>query len=495
MSKKLIIETVAGNTIIDADSYVGSDLNGNLFAKRASDINVGEKLYFEKEAIHKTLEDIETDLMESPRYRTARNSLFVQKDGKEQTALSYHLNNSPMLKNLKEEEKISKLHEAIGGKVTRQTVKNWISGETVMPELENLGLLVNISPELKDYYEGFQQKKGGLAYPLYDLYVNIRQGIMRYVAEAKGKGNGEKKEQIKPLQNISLDHEIKIVVDKYFNEISDQLISARVTGIKEIERNGALKLAGENQERLRKGVVRINPARKIEFLEKNKINETKLIDMENDKGVLENILARYFDRLLKGRYNIDLPHRYVAHSISQNRLQKLVDVRNKTLFGMHPLIPEKKEAKQKEMAEIFDKFRNDNKRLENINHLLEQTANVDEHNTIEIIANNINAICNSIPPTYIKYIETNKELWEKLSRVVTQNKDAYMKLKQWHDRKIIDSKKLQKELKDSYGLDTSITRKYESYYCIEEDDISTIEEEKAVLKKYKMEDLIPKVFG
>lgn len=116
MSKKLIIKTVAGDTIVDAYSYVGSDLNGNLFAKRASDINVGEKLYFEKEAIHKTLEDIENDLMESPRYRTARNSLFVQKDGKEQTALSYYLNNSQMLKNLKEEEKISKLHEAIGGK-------------------------------------------------------------------------------------------------------------------------------------------------------------------------------------------------------------------------------------------------------------------------------------------------------------------------------------------------------------------------------------------
>ncbi|NOQ37722.1 hypothetical protein GQ472_02430 [archaeon] len=202
MGKKILITTVAGNTIMDSDSYIGSDINGNLYAKKAFEINIGEKLYFKKEAIEKTLDDIENDLMESPRYKVARSCLFIE----EQTALSYHLNNSHKLMNLDDEEKVLVIYDLVKDNIkSRQTVKNWLSGNVIMPkDKQVLTLLSEIAPELESYKNVFLAEDitkkemidgieieihyGHERYNLYDLYINIRRGIMHYLAPAKGEG-------------------------------------------------------------------------------------------------------------------------------------------------------------------------------------------------------------------------------------------------------------------------------------------------------------------
>lgn len=511
MSKKLLIETVAGNTIVNADSYVGSDLNGNLFAKRASDINIGEKLYFEKEAIHKTLDDIEKDLMESPRYRTARNSLFVN----EQTALSYHLSNSPALKNLNEEERISKLYEAIGKKVTRQTVKNWVSGETVMPELENLELLVQVAPELKSYYEALSEKieapekinvdekeflvQYGAKYPLYKLYTNIRQGIMRYVAEAKGKGNGEKKEHKKPLESISLGYEIKIVVDKYFNEISDQMISARVTGIKEIERKDALETASENHEKLRKGVVRLK-SEKQDFLKENDLKSTSLSEIMNELAGFEYTVGKFAKRIVKDKIDGDISER-TGYWATEVLIREMLSPRNKKFYEprywMKEEFEEKLELSSKEEAKRLIKKGLEEreeyvKTFEGMGKELKDAMTQEEHEIFEKLMHPMDMIVNSFPQAYMKFIEIDREIMQ------IPEKPIYKSMQQFNKR-IAEHKRLAKELKDVYGMDDNHFKNKKRFGEDVEEGLQGIaltdEDGKASLKKYRLSDLIPKIFG
>lgn len=509
MSKKLLIETTAGNTIVDVDSLVGSYVSGkNVFVKPAKDVNIGEKVSFEKQFVYKTLQDIEKDLLDSPRYRAARNRLYVKNEAKEQTAISYILNNTLLLKGLNENEKINKLYEVMGKKVTKQTVKDWLSGETVMPEFENLGLILNVFPELdtipsndetearlhiyrkmmlNDFYDGFKRKKeDGLAYPLYDLYMNIRRGIMRYVAEPKGKGDGEKKEHKKTAENVPLSPEIDIVVKKYFDDVSDKIISARVTGIKEIESKEALKLTGEKHEKLKKGVVKIKPENKREFLEKNGLNEVSLVDILNDFHSISYVSGKYVKNIVKEKFNKDIGEK-VASFIFTEKIMKNLNPKYKPLVQIGLKIHSK---------ENIEKFKEGLKNIQWLGGALENLISIDEHNIVESISSLQANIVQTFPDTYLSYAECFAEISDAYKSSIISGRLSIPKRD--YDKKMNERKKIKKELQDVYGLKGENISKVKAFASdFENDELTPITDEdgKNVLIKYGMEELIPKIFG
>lgn len=522
MGKKLLIETTAGNTIVDDDSIVGSYVSGkNVFVKPAKEVNIGEKVFFEKQFIYKTLSDIEKDLLSSPRYGAARNSLYVKNEGeKEQTAISYILNNTHLLKGLNENEKINKLYEVMGKKVTKQTMKNWLSGETVMPEFENLGFILTVFPELdpipsndetearlhiyresmlNDFYDGFKRKKeDGLAYPLYDLYMNIRRGIMRYVAEPKGKGEGEKKERKMPLESVSLTPEIDIVVKKYFDDVSDKIISARVTDIKEIEREKALKVPQENYEKLRKGIVKLTPAKKQEFLSENGLNEVSIIDLLNDFSSLEYVIGKYVTKL-----SFKYPVSYGGSPVSLgNEESGLATVSEKIRMCISPLIrplyvysgterPFSKEAIEQDKRIVED--------VKTIYSQLEQSMNINEFNLMEKLIESINIVGSGLPSKYFKWRQNEIDMYSFFASQVVGGKSLndITKTKKYNEFAAIDAK-MEMEFKKEYGLDFSKSpiKSFKGNVESKKENMRITDEDgKAFLKKYGLSDLIPPIFG
>lgn len=494
MSKKIVI-TAAGNTIFDEGDIVASAIGKNVLFKPVKDLNVGELVCYDSQYIDKTLEEIEPDLYkDSARYRAAKNSLH--KDG--QTALSYYLNNSTLLKGLNEDEKTDKLHDFVGKKVTKQTVKDWLSGKTVLPEPENLGLIADIHPELKDFYEGFQKKKEGLAYPLYDLYNIIRRGLTHYFAKPKGLGTGGKKEIEKPLESITLAPEADIIVRRYFNEINEGMDSVRVTGIKELERKDALKISSsENYEKLKKGVMRIKPEKKREFLEKNKLNETNLSQLSDDINFMEYVVGKYTKKLLFEKFNDVVPTGIGLH-IGGHLIRCILPENYRHIF-MPSIKPLEEKGLQIDVDSLhFKKYREDEKKfkisIEEKSRILSERLTIQEYNNMEMLAGLVEVAYRSLPSIYIeltKNVDETNKMGEKILDGQKINEREYDILQSRYE-------KIKKTIKEFYNYELGSTTEKnifeESAVQNEKRKVMKDEDGKAVLKKYGMEKLIPKIF-
>src|SRR3989338_4423464 len=71
----LLIETTFFNTFLDPDSLIYVRAGNDFVRKKARDLNRGDLVVIQNEAIHKTLEEIIPILEESMRYKIAKETI------------------------------------------------------------------------------------------------------------------------------------------------------------------------------------------------------------------------------------------------------------------------------------------------------------------------------------------------------------------------------------------------------------------------------------
>lgn len=448
--------------------------------------------------------------MDSARYRTAKNSLHV--NGK--TSLSHHLNNALEQQGIKDEnEKAQKIYDLIEKRVSKQEIKNWLSGEVVMPR--NKSLLVPLSqlaPRLEPYKEALLTKvepiekiniggtefevQYGASYPFYRLYTTIRQGIRRYIEAPKGKGNGtdhnESGVEVEPKVGISLGHEIDIVVSKYFREINPETVAVRVTNIKELERTEALKIPSEKHEKLKKGVLSITADKKQEFLQKNNLDEISINDVIDDAEAFAHILGLYGRKLVKNKRGIyfdnkrtrELDSSEAAYSVG-SAFEGIIPPSAKPLFKEHTDIVAQLAQSGDDFVRYIQRLKKEHaefmryrKYLKELGAWLRSQLTVEEYNDIESLINAVGALSTSFPKDFLEYTSLGKEYeWQTYllaADEMTISKSERDKLERRYT-------KLERELKGVYGYDSTPRN------VSNEDAI-------AVLKKYGLSGLVPKIF-
>ncbi len=261
-----LIETTLGNTILPASSKTLVNIIENTYAhKEVSDLAIGERVLYRKDAINKPLEEIEAVLLESPRYAAADGALhkiqFEKKISRFRHDLILSIAASCNITKDNLEQKIFKVDEndfsdsqyaAMEGQVlsilepyefkhpykNATTIRNWLNGQT--KAADDWDVFSKLS-EVYPLFEEWVNPNTALEKE-HELYTTVRRTIMRYIA-SKGK---EKQAKIgkHPKGNgpgLSIAPEIDLVVSEFFGDVSSEYSLARILSIKPIEPNPSIR--------------------------------------------------------------------------------------------------------------------------------------------------------------------------------------------------------------------------------------------------------------
>jgi len=305
-----LVSTTMGNTFLESGDFVWVRVNPHsgppkYLEKYVGDLNPGEMVVYSKPYTRTTLADVEPFLPKSPRYAFARDILHEQNgEGryvpKLRTLLIRGMAKNGVVSKNNLEEKIlfeanadfSKTeYDVMNGVVSNAVtidgkpqmsysgIHGWLNGEVLAPRNWNLfaPLSVNINPLFNAFKEFDEDPKG--MYFNYRLYVTIRQGVMRFLNQAKGFGGEEGWNEAD--SKISLSPEFAIVFHHFLKDMNIDYAAARVTGIKKLEGRVTIDGLKRENELIDQGVVKSN---KLQLPRKN------YAEIFDDQTVLESYL-------------------------------------------------------------------------------------------------------------------------------------------------------------------------------------------------------------
>ncbi|MFH1448627.1 MAG: hypothetical protein ABIG39_07230, partial [Candidatus Micrarchaeota archaeon] len=156
----------------------------------------------------------------------------------------------------------------------------------------------------------------------YELYVNVRRGIMAYLSFLSEHGEGGKgsDRENKPPK-LSLAPEIDIVVGHFVKQVTDQFVVARVCEVKDVQ----VGKGGDKRERpekgLAKGVVTSKPGEEVTM------NMRQMSDVYQHMKIMEEVAFNIVLKALK-----EESPRYTAYQVAQFTLTLMRYRRNPTKF-------------------------------------------------------------------------------------------------------------------------------------------------------------------
>ncbi|MBI5393649.1 hypothetical protein HZA96_07320 [Candidatus Woesearchaeota archaeon] len=312
----LLIETTLLNTFLDDNSWTYVKAGNQFVRKKASDLNRGDLVVIQNEAIHKTLDEIIPILQQSMRYQIAEETIHEKNCNDKYIPKLRIL----LLEGLADPE-TPELRKKIlreGSDFTQQeythlrrtickivdigedAVNDWLKGETLAPaNWRNFQKLISINPAFEEIYQSYEQNTG--YFSNYQLYVGLRRTIMSYLTKRTGKKEGSETKRKSPRTTerktgVYTD-EIELVVSHFIKEIDDTYSAARITKIRRIDEKKKKGKPIEEEDKhkpepnLKKAII----TEKIPQLELRDMNQIK-----NEHYIVSNAL---FDLL--NRYVVD----------------------------------------------------------------------------------------------------------------------------------------------------------------------------------------------
>lgn len=271
---KLLLETTLLNSFVGEDSWTYVRVGDSFVKKKARDLQEGDSVVVNNEAIHKTLEDIEPVLEQSVRYSIAQRTLHEQnRNGQDIKRFRILLlrgftdTNTPNLeqKIMQESDDFSPqeysafrsmILQYVSG-VGESAVQEWLRGNTLAPrDWNNFARLSPINAEFQHIADSFGRDIG--YYAAYQLYVGLRRTIMSYIAKRTGVHSNRIPVEHESNADTSgkYKQEIEQVVSHFLQEVDKTRSTARIIRIKHTEtpkEKGHAKVTPEPH--LTKGVV------------------------------------------------------------------------------------------------------------------------------------------------------------------------------------------------------------------------------------------------
>ncbi len=337
---KLLVRTSLGNSILDYGDVVPTfSANNKYFEKPAADLNIGERVLFEKEYITATLDDVEPFLTKSKRYAEAKNALHeINKQGQYIPKLRCLLwrglqENSPGLEAriLLEEQDFSGKEYGAAINTTKETIeaanikslthsgtKNWLDGTTLAPgNWDKFRALEKINPKFSSFKVDESNRQS--LFFLYKLYTTVRRGIMHYLDKPNFKHSEEEREDEHKISRISLAEEIDLVLEHFVKDVNKDQALAQVLQIEKIFENEPIYQKARKENTLARGIVRgrgqINENEKIKF---------KQVVINN--GLIATLFSRVLEKIetpevsadCKGWLGVNIINEYLSNE-GENR--------------------------------------------------------------------------------------------------------------------------------------------------------------------------------
>ncbi len=367
---KYLVSTTMGDSVMDPGYETYVQVTREKFLRKVvGDLKPGDMVLFAKPFTRTDLEDVDPYLTRSPRYAKAKELLHdVDSKGdyvpKLRGMLIRGMANAGVIKTENLESKILyesgndfsreeyrtmedylvKLLEKDGRQqITAAGVRNWLEGTVIAPRnwslLETLSR--NLNPEFSSFHYASEDPAG--MYFNYRLYVVLRQGVMRFLNQAKGIKATEGWEE--GDYKISLTPEYQIVFDHFLKDFSTNYATARVTKVAKVDRQRQMEHLKETDRLLGNGIVTKLPLHL-------KLPQKNFPEVMEDDGILCRYLeaaAEDFDcgpiETKNGKVN---PTRLTKYTLSRFALPFLLehfgeelDSRMKTLKAVALSEPEK----------------------------------------------------------------------------------------------------------------------------------------------------------
>jgi len=308
---KLLVRTSLGNSILDYGDIVPTfSANNKYFEKPAADLNIGERVLFEKEYITATLDDVEPFLIRSKRYAEAKNALHeINKQGRYIPLLRCLLwrglqKGNPDLeaKILLEEQDflgkeysagINTVQEAMTAvnmePLTYSGTKNWLDGTTLAPDNWNkFGALERINPKFSSFKVDESNRQS--LFFLYKLYTTVRRGVMHYLDKPNFKHSEEECKDEHKISRISLAEEIDLVLEHFVKDVNKDQALAQILQIDKIFEDEPTYKKARKENTLARGIVR----------GRGKISEVERFDLKDlfiEKAIALDLLLKIFNKL------------------------------------------------------------------------------------------------------------------------------------------------------------------------------------------------------
>lgn len=278
---KYLVSTTMGETLLDpsAETYVHITQN-RFLEKSATDLNQGDMVLFSKPYATTSIDDVDPYLIRSPRYSKAKETVHeVNSEGryipKLRTMLMRGLADHGVIGGEDLESKIlmeenrdfsreeykkmtnhiyNLLNEDPRYSISQDGVRNWVEGRVLFPRNWDLLDILSetLNPEFSSFGYGDADQKS--MYFNYRLYVTVRQGVMRFLNQARGITPGEKGEEGEAI--ISLSPEYQIIFEHFMKDLGANYATARITGIDEIREEEHIKELKKRNKNLEEGIVR-----------------------------------------------------------------------------------------------------------------------------------------------------------------------------------------------------------------------------------------------
>lgn len=255
----ILVETTLGNSFTGRSTpclvHLGA---GNYLQCTGADLRKGDHVLFHKEGIHKKAEEVYPILLESERYKSAFDIVYIHDDlGHTIPSLRHDLYvglgdraDIMVCERLQDLFKVegadfspgeyARLGVFIQDYLTRHpfiqhryhegTIEDWLSGETKAPkDFRVFAALAEQFPLFEKYVcsDKFETN--------YKLYVVIRQGVMRMLSYGIGMGQASQQKNETEGISISLAEEIRIVLNQFMEDIDEHYMVGLVTKVRKVD--------------------------------------------------------------------------------------------------------------------------------------------------------------------------------------------------------------------------------------------------------------------
>ena len=280
-SLKYLVSTAMGDSLLDPSIGTYVLITPDKFlVKSVGDIKPGDLILYAKPFAKTNLEDVEPYLTKSPRYEKAEEMLhdtnihgervpklrkllieglaskgIVSGEDLESRILFENHNDFSKKEYDAMEDYIYSLLTMSGTpKMSRQGVRNWIEGRVIAPRNWSLleVLAKNLNPGLSCYQYGSQSPDS--LYFNYRLYVTIRQGVMRFLNQARGTPSDEGWKEGENL--ITITPEYQIVFNHFLKDLSINYAAARVMSVTRVNMRRQIESLKERNPHIEAGIVR-----------------------------------------------------------------------------------------------------------------------------------------------------------------------------------------------------------------------------------------------
>ena len=279
-SLEYLVSTTMGDSTLDPAQQVYVQVTLTHFLiKSAPDLKPGDLVLFAKPYTTTELDDVAPTLVKSPRYAKAREIIHeINTEGEEiprfRALLARGLAEKGVISSDRLEEKIHRegnqdfskeqydamvkfIYDALTfdnePQMSLVGLRNWLDGSTLYPFVKRdllPALQERVNPDFNTFVFASQDPNG--IYFNYRLYVVVRQGVMRFLNQARGTVSTE--EWKEGENRISLTPEYQIVFNHFLKEMDANYASARVIKTSKITKIEQRRLLAEGQ--ISSGIVK-----------------------------------------------------------------------------------------------------------------------------------------------------------------------------------------------------------------------------------------------